>query len=258
VADGAVPDRDTPDVLAGMDTPRPLAPELRARLEERLLASSALPLGSELDARLAQRMTDPVAAVLEGLDAPRPLAPGQRATVSRSLRRRGRGRTWLAGAAAAALVAGALALTAGRDHPATTAAQPQTGTSATASATASSRAPARNQQGGAEQGATAPTTSVARPAAGGGAPMADSVAGLRVTPDHGPAAGSTLVRLSGADLATTSAVEFGTATAPDLVVHSDGTVTVHSPAGVPGLVVDVTAVLRDGRRVVAPGGFRYR
>jgi hypothetical protein len=55
----------------------------------------------------------------------------------------------------------------------------------------------------------------------------------------------------------TTAVLFGSRQAGHLVVRSDGTATVQSPAGSPGQVVDVTAVLRDGRRLVSPGGFRY-
>lgn len=88
-------------------------------------------------------------------------------------------------------------------------------------------------------------------------PAYDAVGRLQISPQTGPAAGGTTVRLSGADLRETTSVLFGSRRAESLVVHSDGTVSVRTPSAPRGTSVDVTAVLRDGRRLVIPRGYRY-
>ena len=65
-----------------------------------------------------------------------------------------------------------------------------------------------------------------------------------LTPTFGPAAGGTLVTITGAGFTGATAVDFGTTAATNLSVVNDTTITVDSPAGTG--IVDVT--------VVGPGG----
>ena len=247
----------TDGLFEGMDAPRPLPDDLRARLEEQLLGSAARPLDASLDARLASTLSDPVASALHELDAPRALVPGQRSALERSLVRRRRV-PWLAGAAASVVVlaaAGWLVLGGGNPR------SPQQLAGSRPALSATPQPPAAG--GGGLAGGVEVPARVPTPVPGAlGAGTADgltysSAARLVVAPATAPA--RSVVRLSGADLRTAVRVLFGGRPADDLVVHADATVSVRVPDGpAPGSTVDVTVVLSDGRRLTAPQGFRYR
>jgi len=227
------------DPLQGMDAPRPLPAEVRAHLEQLLLGTSAA----------------------GPLDAPRPLSAAQRARLEQSLVRQRR-RPWLAGAAAAAVlvVGGAVLLPRGlgSERPASESAGRSASPAASplgedlAAAPLSSPRVAQDQQGGF---AVQPLPRTGDRAAAGSTKAV--LGGLRVLPASGPVTGGTSVRLSGADLRTVVSVRFGGRAGTGLAVRADGTVSVLTPASAGPATVDVTAVLADGRQLVAPEGFRY-
>jgi hypothetical protein len=65
-----------------------------------------------------------------------------------------------------------------------------------------------------------------------------------ITPPSGPAAGNTSVTITGTGFTDATEVDFGKTAATGLVVESDTTITVHSPAGAG--VVNVTVVTPNG------------
>ena len=66
-----------------------------------------------------------------------------------------------------------------------------------------------------------------------------------LNPTDGPAAGGTLVTITGTNFTGATEVEFGATAATDLIVLSDTSITVQSPAGTAG-VVDVTVITVGG------------
>jgi large repetitive protein len=67
-----------------------------------------------------------------------------------------------------------------------------------------------------------------------------------VSPSSGPAAGGTVVTITGTGFTDATAVDFGTATATSITLESATQVTATSPAGTTGTTVDIT--------VTGPGG----
>ena len=65
-----------------------------------------------------------------------------------------------------------------------------------------------------------------------------------ITPSNGPAAGGTLVTITGIGFTGATAVDFGTVPATDFTVVNDTTITASSPPGI--LTVDITVVTPDG------------
>ena len=65
-----------------------------------------------------------------------------------------------------------------------------------------------------------------------------------ISPSSGPAAGGTLVTISGAGFTGATIVQFGTTAAQDVVIVSDGTITAKSPAGTD--IVNVTVTTPSG------------
>jgi len=100
---------DGDDLLRGVDAPRPMPAGLRRRVEESLLAGAALP--DDARERLADRLTDPAAALLADVDGPRPMPAALRGRLEQSMKvatrrhARPRGAVWLAAAAVVLLVA---------------------------------------------------------------------------------------------------------------------------------------------------------
>jgi hypothetical protein len=267
---------DPLELLAALDEPRPLPAELRARIEDALLAGDeARPLEAGLTQRLSGRMTDPVAGLLDGLDAARPLSPQTRSDLVRRLptrpvRRPGR---WLAAAASglAASVAAVYLLGGHSQSPGSTAAGRPTPSPSVVQATS---APANATGGAAGSTALLPSTPApttqpvpAAVAAGGAAAGAPGRAGTpsptggasptgtpapapppradSVSPSTGPAQGGTWVTIDGADLNRTTAVHFGATAATRIDMVSATRVRALSPAHTAG-PVDVT--------VTTPGG----
>lgn len=102
---------DPEDWLSGLDAPKALPDELRARLRSQLTSGQEQrPLDAAVSARLTRALTDPVADLLHDLDAPRPLSPGLRAELTTHLirRRDPRRALWAAGLTTAAAVTVAL------------------------------------------------------------------------------------------------------------------------------------------------------
>jgi len=74
-----------------------------------------------------------------------------------------------------------------------------------------------------------------------------------ISPDHGPMSGGTTVTISGANLLTTTEVDFGSTPGIGLLIKGNGRVTVIAPAEVGG-TVDVTVVTSAaGTSAVTPG-----
>lgn len=118
--------------LEGVDAPRALPADVRARIEAELLAAAPLP--DQARERITKRLSDPAKALFDGLDAPRPLPARARRRLEHALAgapsasvplRESRllsSRRWLAVAAAATLLlASVSALTIRRapDNPTT-------------------------------------------------------------------------------------------------------------------------------------------
>ena len=80
------------------------------------------------------------------------------------------------------------------------------------------------------------------------AAAAPTVTGL--SPTSGPAAGGTLVTITGTGFTGATAVDFGTTAATDVTVVSDTTITADSPAGTG--VVDVTVTTPAGTSATSP------
>jgi len=252
---------DPADWFTGLDGPRPLSDELREELASRLLAEGAKqPLGAGLTERLTARLRDPVADLMYELDQPLELSPVLRNRLSAALPADRRRRWWAAAAAAgvAASVIAAAVLVGGDPAPPNStivagprpSALPSVAPSGAVSARpgpvlgVSSPPPpqATPQPVQAPAAAPAPAQSEPRaePAAGG-----VTFSSFTVTPNAGPVAGGTSVRLAGEDLRTAERVDFGTAPGTELTRNDDGTLTVTSPPGAAG-DVRVQVVLEDG------------
>lgn len=79
-----------------------------------------------------------------------------------------------------------------------------------------------------------------------------------VSPNHGPAAGGTSVRITGANLTAATAVRFGAANATAVQPISATEVVATSPAGAAGARIDVTVTTPSGNSPVSAGdGFTY-
>ncbi len=83
---------------------------------------------------------------------------------------------------------------------------------------------------------------------GGSVAAAPTVTGL--SPTSGPAAGGTLVTITGTGFTGATAVDFGSTQATGLSVVSDTTITAESPAGTG--TVDVTVVTSGGTSAISP------
>ncbi len=77
-----------------------------------------------------------------------------------------------------------------------------------------------------------------------------------VLPMSGPTAGGTLVTLSGASFQTGATVQFGSAPATGVTVHSAGSLSATTPAGAAG-PVDVKITNPDEQSAVLASGFNY-
>jgi hypothetical protein len=261
---------------SGIDRPRPLPPALRARLEDQLLQATevapAMPLGEELEQRLEATLADPVGTALLGVDAPRPLPPRVRAGLERRLLRPRR--PAFLGAAAAIVLVVALAVAVATHGGGTR--RPEAGPAAeTPASTSAGSTGATGASAGVAAGTGAVgsgkvtdsvTTPVPSPAAGAaaGGPMAasgsaggDPVEVTSVSPDAGPLAGGTTVRLQGRGLAPTAGVWFGDRPATSYHVGSDDVVTAVTPAVDAAAVVDVVLRLRTGVTYRLNAAFRY-
>ncbi|HEX5266513.1 MAG TPA: IPT/TIG domain-containing protein [Acidimicrobiales bacterium] len=276
------PPDPTEELLRGADRPRPLPPDLRQRLADRLMAAEgagtaditgARPLPTDLRARLADALPSP-AGPAEDIDGDDGDAP------SRGPRR---ARRWVnpASAVAAALLVVAavvgLSVRGGGSNNQPTAASNGASKSARAatpqlSASPNQPAASAGNGGGAASGGSS-SSSGAGPtglpstgagvtggeggaAAGGTQPAAapaalpPSVSG--VAPASGPAAGGTWVIVTGQNLGPATGVRFGTAPARQLVVVSATELRALSPAHSAG-TVDVTVVTAGGASAVSPG-----
>lgn len=261
--------------LSGLEGPRPLRPELRARLADQLLAADARPLSDEQDASLSEALRDPVGELLAGLDRPRPLPPALRSRVEQALVRPRRWQPVALAAGAAAAVVTVLVLAVPHD-PAT----PRT-TALPTSASPSSSVPAGvglaaggTGSGGTGSGGTAVTTGktplpapVAAPqvvgaprmAAGGsggtaGRPAPSTTPTPSPAPHRppvvdglSPAAGpaGTWVTLTGHDLTPTTAVSFGGTLATRVEQLTPTRVRALAPPHAPG-PVDVVLTTAAG------------
>ena len=266
----------TEELFAGLDRPRPLPPALRELLEEQLLAvrPDAVPLGEELDKRLAAALTDPVAAALAGVDGPRPLPAQLRETlVGQLTRRRAATRPAQAvlGAAAVVVLVAALAVavvgTGSPRHRPSAGPPPGVGGTAVGGGTGGVGATGGTSTGGGARtgvGAVpAPRPSAVPGAlsAGSGAAAAGAFRaadGVRTaSPDSGPLDGGTRVTLHGQGLGTAVAVYFGGRRASSYRVVSDSTVrAVAPPVATPGQV-DVVVALRSGVDYRLARGYAY-
>jgi uncharacterized repeat protein (TIGR01451 family) len=74
-----------------------------------------------------------------------------------------------------------------------------------------------------------------------------------VSPSSGPAAGGTVVTITGAGFTGASTVQFGTAPATSVTVNSATQITASSPAGAAGSTVDVTVVGPSGTSGTSSG-----
>lgn len=246
------------ELLHGLDVPRPLPPELRARFEDALAAVVATEEDAEIE------------AVLVGLDVPRPLAPHRRQALADALVLQGRrpiaGRHRALGVAAAALVlAGAVtsaALVVGRSSP------------PTGSAARSQHVP--SAAGRAGQAAQAPlsSTTVPVPLAGPGNTFNSSSAGTssgggngaaepagiapavptvsELSPAAGPASGGTTVLVTGTGFVGVTAVNFGVGHDATFTVLSPTEIRVVTPAHGVG-TVDIVVQTSGGTSATGPG-----
>jgi len=255
---------DWDDVLGDLDSPRPLAPSLRDRLEEQLTGGS-------------------VALLLADADQPRPLSPGLRDRLLVELVRpvpawRRPGALAAAAAAAAGIAAAAaLLVPGGTTAPRTTAQGPAAVTSAPPSTDAApgsasagfgtvvgppiapssadlpspaasvvrSSAPQADSRGA----ASAPRPAAAPAAAAPGAPTTS-----RLYPASGPFAGGTLVTVTGSGFTADVVVRFGDVRASAVEVVSPTTLRVTSPAHLPG---EVGVTVSNGVGTSAPLTYRY-
>lgn len=87
-------------------------------------------------------------------------------------------------------------------------------------------------------------------------PVAPTVSG--VSPSDGPAAGGTLVVVSGEGFATGATVKFGATPATQVSVAAPTVLTAVSPAGDPGTVTDVTVTNPSGLSGTLPGAFTWQ
>ncbi|MBS1151119.1 MAG: hypothetical protein H6Q89_2817 [Myxococcaceae bacterium] len=79
---------------------------------------------------------------------------------------------------------------------------------------------------------------------------------VSISPARGPAAGGTLVTLTGAGFSSGTAVKFGATNANNLVVASQNAITAIAPAGSAG-PVDVVVTNADGQAATLAAGFAY-
>ena len=276
------PPDPTAELLRGADRPRPLPPELRTRLADRLMAANrgqgsdvagVRPLPSELRGRLADALPS------EG--APDTAAAGDAAgsAAEPGPRRAWRWATPAAAVAAALLVVAALVGLSvrggGSNNPHTTAAASGSNSRRPAAPPASSSGPGVGGAGGARPGAGSGAAADASSAAGqspsaGGAARSGTSAGAatpgataaaapavpapsvsRVSPAAGPTTGGTWVTVSGENLGSATQVRFGTTAARQLVLVSGTEVRALSPAHALG-TVDVTVVAPGGASAVTP------
>ena len=105
--------------------------------------------------------------------------------------------------------------------------------------------------------AAPPAAPVPNPPAGPPAPVTqDGITIAAVTPAHGPAAGGTVVMITGSGLPAGAIVLFGGVPA---YVAGGGvaSLTVRTPSGTPGASVDVTVTDYTGRSASMRNAFRY-
>ncbi|HZT66818.1 MAG TPA: IPT/TIG domain-containing protein [Acidimicrobiales bacterium] len=272
------------DWADGLDRPRPLPEGLRTRLEEAILAAAgreeqARPLPAGLADDLGATLTDPVAALLAGADDPRALPDEVRGRLERRLGARRRPLAWLAGAAAAVLVAATISVVVhggASDVPRGVASAP------------AGRAPGAGGSGFAAGGAggngglvagagagsvgnplaQAPPTSAPASGAGGGAAGGPSVQGAvaspsaapptpprpvvsGVSPQFGLAAGGNPVTITGSGFQPGDQVRFGATPARSVQFVSPTQLRVVAPAH-PAGQVDVVVAGPGGTSAVNP------
>jgi hypothetical protein len=260
------PPDPTEELLHGADRPRPLPPELRRRLAERLTAADrdetadptgARPLPSDLRERLAGALPP-----RRGPDA------GATDAAGGSGGEPGPRRAWRWANPAAAVAAAVLVVAAvvglsvrggGSNNSNTTAAAGGASTSSRAAAPpqlSASSGQAAGGAGGAAAGAGGGAVLNGGPAAGqppsaGGAAAAPAPSVSRLSPATGPTAGGTWVTVTGQNLGAATQVRFGTTPARQLVVVSGTEVRALSPAHTLG-TVDVTVAAPAGTSPVTP------
>ena len=81
---------------------------------------------------------------------------------------------------------------------------------------------------------------------------------MGIAPAKGPAAGGTVVTLTGKNFIGTPKVLFGTVAGTSVKVESATKMTVTSPAGIKGQSVDVTLQASAGPTSTLQGGFTYQ
>ncbi|MHB8438754.1 MAG: IPT/TIG domain-containing protein [Acidimicrobiales bacterium] len=239
-------DSDTAEWLRGLDAPRPLPGDARARIEDELLAAAPRRLDEALSERLHDALADPIAPLMNGIDAPRPLPDETRMRISAALERRAPRRHAFLGAAAAAMVAiaGVGIGLAVAHHGA--------GPSGSSSALRAPHTPASTDHGtlgsagvqsapGAAPSDVVPTGSASQGAGSGTANSATNTpAVLSISPSSGPPVGGTWVTVTGSDFADVTAVDFGTRPAATFVVLSVDELRALAPAQSAGTTVDLT------------------
>ncbi len=235
------------EILSGADAPRPLAPELRRRLEQSLTEDEdeeGLALDEELSSRLADALVDPLVAELSGIDVPRPVTDSTRERLQAALlqgRRRRRleltgavaaGLVLVAGAVAGLLATGALNAAPHGSRPEAIPALPTT----TGLRASSAGAAVSGSSSPRAQSAGTPAAAQAGPA--GLVPVVDGI-----DPVSGPETGGTWVVVTGSNLDGARAVTFGGRGAVTFVVVSASEIRAESPPHAPGQV-DVQVVGR--------------
>jgi len=278
---------DAARLLAGLDAPRRLPADLRQRLEEQLTTAAGadtvpLPLGGELDARLEQALSDPVAALLADVDGPRSLDSTLRDQLTRELtaprRATARRAQRLLGAAAAVVLVVAVALIATFGGP-RAGRHPSEGSSGSNGLSGPTGSVAGGQTGGNTAGGVAagtggapgvataqvPTSPVPGPLAASekAVPPGQTTAGFgagtdrvaaptvtSVDPATGPVTGGTWVTVTGTGLQRAAAVHFGDAAATQVQRVSDAKLRVLSPRHLTG-AVDVTVTTSAGTSAIS-------
>ena len=245
------------DLMAGLDLPRQIPGDLRRRLEAGLLGDEARSVRPELAEALADALTGDE-DLLAGIDGPRVLAPSTRLALERGLsgghRRWVTRAPWLAGAAAACLVAALIgASTLGHDSRVRQTTAPVARTLPAVPST-SGAGPTANAQDEPASGAATPNgpssasgSATATPSA---APLAPAVD--RVAPSSGPTAGGNLVVIMGSDLSGATSVEFGGTGSTHFTIRSSNEIDAVAPAHAAG---PVPIVVKLGTRpsAVEPG-----
>lgn len=216
------------DLLGRADSPRPLRPDVRSRLEEALLTGdvSTEPATDQLEPDLSKRLEnaldDPVADALENVDRPRPLRPATDKSLERAFAGRSKGRRLAIVSAAAAVVLVATGLTVALSrsgHPSSNAAS-----GVLAAPRTTSRAGVNGSRAGGSAGGGAPAAGSGTASATAQAPQAfgsdrattpagpealSAPAVTAISPSSGSAAGGTTVTITGRGMETATSVRFG-------------------------------------------------